>query len=160
MSKSAKKLTRVVRALADRAAPSSHIRMTRPAPLAAKKTGTTSKTMPYKHTYMVITTTFALEPLLNQYRDTYPNGDYEKYQVVFKSEGEWKDRAGEFTYIVVFTPNPKKQPHEVSFQDFIGSYCKLNKQAAIAGPMGNIFPYVDRPPGNGRAFGAWKTFRE
>lgn len=85
---------------------------------------------------MVVTTTFELEPVLEQYASLYPNGQFSHYQIAFKSEGEHQD--GEYSYIIVFTIRPERERPD--FWEFLSSYCTVNKGAAVSPIVNHIFP--------------------
>jgi hypothetical protein len=102
--------------------------------------------MNFKHSYMVVTTDFQLEPVLQQYQKTYPNGQFTSFDIVFKTENEHGE--GQWTYIVVFVPS-KPTPREIpSFSDFLKSYCTLEDKTAVASIVNSVFPRLDKPHGS------------
>ena len=103
----------------------------------------------FKHSYCVITTTFDLEPLLEEYLHTYPQGDFESYEVVFKTEDE--HRKGDFSYIVVFVRNQGKR-QGVEFSKFLASHCIRNNLAAVAYSTSRVLPQFSKRP-RGHVFG-------
>jgi hypothetical protein len=83
---------------------------------------------------MVITTNFALEPLLDQYLATYPEEEFQSYTAVFKTGSE-----NSTSYIVVFVLTPPKGK-VMRFGEFLDAYCKLNNKLAVASQVNNVFP--------------------
>ena len=105
-----------------------------------------------KHSYMVITSNFELEPVINQFFETYPKNKFESYQVVYKTLGEYND--DEFTYIIVFQLPPQPIGRLPHFSDFLRAYCTLNAKTAVAATISNVFPRLDRRHGSsGHVFG-------
>ena len=107
------------------------------------------------HSYMVVTTTFELEPVLDDYIKRYPRGQHEGYQIVFRTENEHAE--AEFSYIVVFKRYTGMKESHVDFDEFLKSYCKVNNCAAIASETSHILPKFGMGPkygpGRGRLFG-------
>jgi len=102
----------------------------------------TQNPFPGPHSYLMVSTNFPLEPLLDDYAKLYPNIDFSTYQVVFKSQNEWPDTP--YTYIVVFSPPPKYQ-YGLHFWDYVDAWIKLhpgNKAAASA--VSNVLPRLNR----------------
>ncbi len=93
--------------------------------------------MSFKHSYMVITTNFELEPVLDSYLKTYPNGDFSTYQVMFKSLNERAE--GEISYIIVLEPK-QGEIRDVKFHHFLKSHCTLHRLTASASILNNVFP--------------------
>ena len=90
--------------------------------------------MTNKHSYMVVSTDFELEPLLDQYLATYPEGQLQSYSVVFKTSSDES-----WSYIIVFALfSPKVKV--VRFSEFLDAYCKLNNKVAVANPVNSVFP--------------------
>jgi hypothetical protein len=90
--------------------------------------------MSQQHSYMVITTNFVLEPILDQYLAAYPEQEFQSYSVVFKQENEQTT-----SYIVVFVlTSPKGKI--MRFAEFLDAYCKLNNKVAVASQVNNVFP--------------------
>lgn len=87
---------------------------------------------------MSITTEFDLEPVLQAYFQKYPNGRYEGFTVVFKTENEHAE--GEKSYIVVFNRRSGTRVDRISFRDFLDSYCKVNNLVAVAEFIEHILP--------------------
>jgi hypothetical protein len=105
-----------------------------------------------RHSYMIITTDFELEPVLEQYFATYPAGEYTDHTIVFKAEGE--HYPGDRSYIVVFTLNPvKPRADRVTFRQFLDSYCTVNNLVACAGALNSALPQMDVHLRNGRYLG-------
>ena len=94
--------------------------------------------MSSKHAFMVISTNFDLEPVLKQYVETYPEGDLQNYQIVFKTEGEHQPESK--SYIIVYEHSPGRK--NARFSEFLKSYCTVHKLAAVANPMSHVFPDV------------------
>lgn len=96
--------------------------------------------MPFRHSFMALTTDFELEPILDEYLATYPEGEIDHYIIAFKTEGE--HRPGHFSYIVVF--ELKKAVSQVPrFTEFLNTYCKNNNQVAFASLINHILPKLD-----------------
>jgi hypothetical protein len=100
-----------------------------------------------KHSYMVITSNFELEPVINQFFETYPKNEYESFQVVYKTLGEYNDN--EFTYMIVFQLPPQPRGRVPHFSDFLRAYCTLNAKTAVAANVSNVFPGLDSKHGRG-----------
>lgn len=96
--------------------------------------------MTFKHSHMIISTNFELEPLLASYASTYPNIGFADYNIVFKSENERPNTP--YTYIVVFTPVAQRQ-HGTTFQEYVEAWCKVNRKKAAASVMDNVFPELE-----------------
>jgi hypothetical protein len=96
--------------------------------------------MTIKHSYMVITTNFELEPVLEMYVQQYPKIGFDSYHVVFKSENEHGD--GGAAYIVVFSVSTIKGKRP-EFGEFLKSYCTLNTKRAVATTISSVFPKLD-----------------
>lgn len=101
--------------------------------------------MSFKHSYMVVTTDFDLEPLVDQFRATYPDNKVESIQIAFKTENEHQE--GDRSYIIVLTRKDSGSSRP-SFWDFIGAYCKLHDKSAAASVTDNIFPQLEVKPSN------------
>jgi hypothetical protein len=92
--------------------------------------------MTFKHTYMVISTNFELEPLLDNYLEAYPSGEFSAYQVVFTAENERPDTP--YSYIVVLDYNQGTKPR---FSEYLGAWCTLNRgKKAVAASLNHVFP--------------------
>jgi len=98
-----------------------------------------------KHSHMVITTEFVLEPILDKYLATYPSGQYKSYKVVFRTENEHQE--GQISYIVVFELNKEKKTDRLTFQEFLDSHCKVNNLVAVASVTNNVLPQMERRGG-------------
>lgn len=109
--------------------------------------------MTFKHSYMVITTNFELEPVLDQFFETYPQNAYERYQVVYKTLDE--HAPGEISYIIVFELSRLKG-RVPRFSEFLKAYCMLNAKTAVAQVTNSVLPRLDSTLGRGHVFGELK----
>jgi hypothetical protein len=109
----------------------------------AAKSGVTMK-----HSFMVITTTFELEPVLVDYFEKYPEGRYDSYKIVFQTQDDQDE--GTFSYIIVFEYNTARPGARVDLSEYIKSYCTVNKQKATASQLNNILPRIGE---HGHKFG-------
>jgi hypothetical protein len=92
--------------------------------------------MTFKHTYMVISTNFELEPLLDSYLETYPNGEFSAYQVVYKAQNERPDTP--YSYIVVLERGQGNKPR---FAEYLRAWCTVNRgKKAVAASLNHVFP--------------------
>jgi len=114
--------------------------------------------MAFKYSYMVVTTTdFELEPILEQYFAIYPQGEFERYEIVFRADNEHQE--GNRSYIVVFTLGSKRVK-TTSFSKFLEAYCELHDKVAIASQMSHVLPGANlaKHPNSGmRIFGTLKA---
>lgn len=107
--------------------------------------------VPFKMAHAVISTNFDLESVLEQYAQTYPDGDLYNYQVVYKTTGE--HHADSRSYIIVFEyRSGRKHP---GFGEFLKSYCTLNRLVAVGHPMNHVFPDISGKVGQGHVFGKY-----
>jgi hypothetical protein len=100
-------------------------------------TGTLSPTpddFPPPHSYMIVSTSFELESLLDDYAKSYPNIGFVDYRIVYKGENEWPDTP--YTYIIVFRL-PTKYKSGLSFRDYIDAWMKLHPGNKIASAAEN-----------------------
>lgn len=93
----------------------------------------------FRHSYLIISANFDLEPVLKDYLIRYPDGDYSEYRIVFTVKGEHFE--GNHSYIVILTLN-KIGRKQVSFDEFLDAYCKLNNVQAFGNQVGSIFPNI------------------
>jgi hypothetical protein len=95
----------------------------------------------FKHSFMVVTTDFDLEPVLEKYLETYPNGGVEGYNIVFQVEGEHQE--GHKSYIIVFTlrQHPPKE-YAPRFDEYLSSYCRVNNGVAFVNPSNSVLPKI------------------
>lgn len=105
----------------------------------------------FKHSYMVVTANFELEPVMDQFLATYPEKEFAEYQVVFKTTDEYA--SGEYSYIVVFKHQPSTGARP-SFEDFLASYCTVNDLTAVASVRGSVLPKLEER--GGRLYGRIK----
>jgi hypothetical protein len=75
----------------------------------------------------MLRTEFELEPILEQYIQTYLDGSSWPYQIVFKDRDE---KTNDFLYAVLFFSNPKHSQKGLTFEHFLEAYCKLHNQVA------------------------------
>ncbi|MBK8025782.1 MAG: hypothetical protein IPK19_31425 [Chloroflexi bacterium] len=91
---------------------------------------------------MAITTDFDLKPKLEDYRERYPGGDFETYQIVFEVRDEHE--PGTYSYIIVFDYNSGARQHKTHFIDFLQSYCTYEKKRMNAHPANSVLPQLKR----------------
>lgn len=89
-----------------------------------------------KHSYIVLATDFELEPVIEQYYETYPDKPRWEYDVICKLRNERHE--GDFCYILLTTKSLNQD-----LRNFIQSYCVVNDQVAIFNPPGGrVFPDI------------------
>jgi hypothetical protein len=95
--------------------------------------------MAFKHAFTVISTNFDLEPVLEEYLKTYPEGDLQNYRIVFKTEGEHHPESRSYIIVYEHKPGSKSRPH---VGDFLKSYCTVHNLSAVANPLNHVFPDI------------------
>ena len=73
----------------------------------------------------MLRTEFELEPLLEQYLKTYPNGDLKQYEIVFKDTDE---ETGDFLYIMLYYYNQDRTPRVTDLEKFLDAHCNLHNK--------------------------------
>lgn len=91
-----------------------------------------------EYSYSALSTDFELEPVLEQYLETYPGGEFQSYEIIFKTEIQ--DEGGGYAYILVCKLNPPPHGDTIGFLDFLTSYCKVNDKFAVAGALNSVIP--------------------
>lgn len=93
----------------------------------------------FKYAFTVVSTNFDLEPVLQQYVDTYPHADLRNYQIAFKTEGE--HQAESKSYIIVHEYIPGRSPSPTLYE-FLKSYCTVNNLVAVLDPSSHVLPDI------------------
>lgn len=94
----------------------------------------------FKHAYTVITADFEIEPVLEEYFERFPEGQYEDYQIVFKTQDEHEE--GQYSYIIVFTRNTGMRATQVKFYDLLKQHCECHTRRAAMSPVSGGLPTV------------------
>lgn len=99
--------------------------------------------MKFKQVVTVISTNFDLEPVLEAYIKTYPEGDMLNYRVVFKTEGEHHPDSRSYVIISEYrTPRSG-----LNLNEYLRSYCNVHDLAAVAHPLLGIMPDITKGQG-------------
>jgi len=77
--------------------------------------------------FWAVRTEFELEPLLEQYVRTYPDGDITKYEIPNNAVDE---QPGDHLYLIICFHNHQAKPRETRFEQFLDAFCKLNNKLA------------------------------
>lgn len=113
--------------------------------------------MTTKRSFGVFTTNFELEPVIDDFLATYPQAQFEGYEVVYRIEDEAHE--GTYSYLIVWHNLPtKKRRRDVNFQKFLESHCIRNDKVAKAGVLSSGFPDFDHQ--SKYTFGRLKTDEE
>jgi hypothetical protein len=81
----------------------------------------------------MLRTEFELEPLLEQFVETYSEGNPWPYQIVFKDKDE---RTKDFLYVILFFSPPYQRVGGIRLEQFLDAYCKLHNQVGAINEAG------------------------
>lgn len=99
---------------------------------------------PFTYSFTILSTNFDIEPLLESYTKTYPDGEMKNYNIVFKTEYDREHIP--FSYIIVTEYNvPAKQAR---FLDYLQAWCKVNRGKWALGSISSVFPEPKHPHGS------------
>ncbi len=100
------------------------------------------------YAYFAISTNFELEPVIQEYLEKYPNGQFKNYEIAFRTEDEHE--SGTFSYLFVYTVLPGQPQDAVSFYDFLKAYCTYEDRVATINGVASAFPKLGE---KGQTFG-------
>lgn len=94
----------------------------------------------FRHAYMVISTDFEIEPVIEQYLATYPDFQPREYKIVSKLQNERVE--GDYSYIIIYEFVRVEKRQHPNLSDYIKSYCEVNDKVANLVNMGSVFPDI------------------
>ena len=89
-----------------------------------RQTAAQEKPNPVTHIFMVLSTNFEVEPVLDTYLATYPDGLIQRYEVIFKEQNV---RPGiPYSYIILL-PEPNFKSQNIDFWEYVDAWTKLHR---------------------------------
>lgn len=96
---------------------------------------------PFKHSHMILSTNFELEPVIEEYLQVYPEAQPRRYDIACKLRDERHE--GDYAYIIVFEYATGRQTP--SLGDYLKSYCTLHDKLVAGNASGHVFPDIAEP---------------